>query len=119
MHARGVHPRAERLLCLGLPPDEVDRCSGRFIVDGLHPPLGQRPGILDLPVSRRFDDVARIVSLQKFLVVLRPVRRFRFLICVEVVKVAEELVEAVVGPQVLVAVTQMVVPELPSRSPAA
>ena len=116
MHARGVHPRAERLLCLGLPPDEVDRCNGRFIVDGLHPPLGQRPGILDLAVSRRFDDVA---SLQKFLVVLRPVRRFRFLICVEVVKVAEEHVEAVVGRQVFVAVTQMVVPELPSRSPAA
>jgi len=36
-----------------------------------------------------------------------------------VVKVAEELVEAVVGRQVFVAVTQMVVPELPSRSPAA
>jgi hypothetical protein len=97
-----------------LPPDEVDR----FIVDGLHPRLVRRPGILDLAVSDALV-TPRIVSLQKFLVVLRPVRRFRFLICVEVVKVAEELVEAVVGRQVFVAVTQMVVPELPSRSPAA
>ena len=51
------------------------------------------------------------------LLVLGIVVRLRFFFGVQVVQVAEELVEAVVGGQMLVAVTQMVLTELTLRVP--
>jgi hypothetical protein len=45
----------------------------------------------------------------------RPVRRLRILLGVEVVEVAEELVEPVDGGQELVAVAEVVLAELPCR----
>ncbi len=47
VHVRKVHPQEDRLVGLDLPLDEVRRPSGDVIVDGLHPLLGQRAGVLD------------------------------------------------------------------------
>jgi hypothetical protein len=47
------------------------------------------------------------------LVVLRPVRAFGLFLGVEVIKIAEELVEAVHGRQVFIAVAEVVLAELP------
>jgi hypothetical protein len=45
----------------------------------------------------------------------RIVRHLRLFFGVEVVEIAEELVEAVRGGQVLVEITEVVLPELPGR----
>ena len=48
----------------------------------------------------------------KVVIVLRPIRPLRLFFGIEVVQVAEELVEAVGGRQVLVLVAEMVLAEL-------
>ena len=47
VHARAVPPAEERLAGLGLAGDEVLGGGQGFVVDGLHPLLGQRAEILD------------------------------------------------------------------------
>ena len=81
------------------------------VVDGLHALLGQRAGILDLAVRRALDDTARPELLSE-LGILRVVLVLRFLFGIEVVEVAEELVEAVRCRQELVAVAEVVLAEL-------
>ena len=70
--------------------------------------LVRRPGV---------DDAARAEALVEVGEVLRrrPVRLLRLLLRVQVVEVAEELVEAVHGRQVLVQVAEVVLAELPRR----
>jgi hypothetical protein len=116
-----------------LAPDEVDGRGDRLVVDRLHPLRRQRPGVLDplrpdAPVPLflgrvvflrrpRVDHAARTEppgELRK-LSGRRPVRVLRLLLGVQVVQVAEELIEAVDRRQVLVQVTQMVLTELPCR----
>ena len=115
MHVRRVEPNEERCLCVVLTADEI-RCGvAELLVDGLHPFLGQRPGVLDalgaVRVGPGVQNPARPELLPKRRV-LRIVRQLGFLFGVEVIQVAEELVEAVHGRQVLVAVTQVVLAEL-------
>jgi hypothetical protein len=83
-----------------------------LLVDRLHALPAERPGILDLPVGVRVDHAARPELLPE-LGVLRVVGVLRLLLRVQVVEVAEELVEAVAGRQELVLVAQVVLPELP------
>ncbi len=108
-------------------------CSSDLVVDRLHPLLRQRAGVLDLlpadpaeaPVlgrvvlirRPRVDDAARAETLAETreVVVRRPVRLLRLLFRIQVVQVAEELVEAVHGRQVLVHVAEVVLAELPRR----
>ena len=87
------------------------------VIDRLHPFLGQRAGVLDLAVGERLDHAARAEAFRgKSAVgethVAGIVLVLRFLLGIEVVEVAEELVEAVVGRQVLVAVAEVVLAEL-------
>src|ERR1041385_7466651 len=70
--------------------------------------------VLDLAVSRRLDDAARPEPFAEFRI-LRVEPVLRILLGIEVVKVAEELIKAVIGRQVLVAVAQMVLAELAGR----
>ena len=112
VHARGVHPDEERLTRLHLPLHEVDGGGRGFVVDRLHALAGQRAGILGLAVSVAVQHAARRVGLGVCRVLLRPVRAFGLLLGVQMVEVAEEFVEAVVGRQELVPVTQMVLAEL-------
>jgi acetylornithine/succinyldiaminopimelate/putrescine aminotransferase len=57
---------------------------------------------------------ARVVPLQEFRVVLRPIRSLGLFLGIEVVQVAEELIEAMIGRQVLVLVAEMILAELAS-----
>src|SRR6185369_347743 len=90
---------------------EVERLGGDFFVYRLHALPGQWAGILDAAVSIAFNDAARAVALPE-LRILGIVRIFRLFLRVQVVKVAIELVEAVVRRQHVVAVTQVVLAEL-------
>lgn len=112
MHARGVHPGEERFVGPDLALHEIDRRGGGFVVDRLHPLLGQRTGIVDLAVGRGPQHAARRAGFDESGVVLRVVWPFRLLLGVEVVEIAEELVEAVLGRQVFVAVAEVVLAEL-------
>ena len=109
---------------------ESERGVDEFLVDGLHPLLRERPGVFAFllapgskarivagRVGRRrdaFHDTAR-TELRPEGRVLRIVRVFRLVLGVEVIEIAEELVEAVHGRQELVAVAEMVLAELAGR----
>ena len=82
-----------------------------LLVDRLHALAGQRAGVLDLAVGGRLEHAARAELLAE-LGVLRIVGILGLLLGVEVVEVAEELVEAVRRGQELVAVAQVVLAEL-------
>ncbi len=120
VHARAVPPDVEGLAVGMGALDEVDRGGERLVVDRLHALLGQRPGILDATVRVRADDAARAEGFAEGPAVgehhvARVVLVLRLFLGVEVVEVAEELVEAVVGRQVLVLVAQVVLAELAGR----
>jgi hypothetical protein len=89
------------------PVDKVQRPGRDLLIDGLHALFGQGTGVLDVAIGRGPDDAARAECLPE-LGVLGVIRIFRLLLRVEVVEVAEELVEAVGGRQVLIAVAQVV-----------
>ena len=113
VHAGGVPPDEERLAVLVRVVHEVERLGGDLLVDRLHALPGQRTGVLDLlgPSGEAVDHAARAEPLLE-LGVLRVVGVLRLLLGVEVVEVAEELVEAVAGRQHLVAVAEVVLAEL-------
>ena len=130
VHVRGVDPAEERFAGLVLALDEVLGGGDEVVVAGLHALLGERAGVLDLlfadPSPARL--LGRVVLVRRPAVqdaarpesscgirevlLLRVVGQLRFLFGVEVVEVAEELVEAMHGRQVLVAVAEVVLAEL-------
>ena len=128
MHACTVEPAEERLAGGLLSFHEVDGCGRGLVVDGFHPLLGQRPGIFDglladlaeawidrgiVAISRlAFQDAAR-TELGKVAWVLWIVRQFRLFLGIEVVEIAEELIEAIHRGQRRVSITDMVLAELP------
>ena len=99
---------------------ELRRARGDVVVDRLHPLLGERAGVLDLLRAVRHCAQLWITPRgPKFLRKLGKsgsslgiVRQFRFLLGVEVIEIAVELVEAVHGRQHLVLVAEMVLAEL-------
>ena len=95
--------------------DEAQRVLGHLVVDGLHALLRQRPGVLDLlpalAVGPAVQHAARAEALLERRV-LRVVRILGLFLGVEVVEVAEELVEAVHRRQELVLVAEVVLAEL-------
>src|SRR5262249_57981964 len=114
VHARGVPPDKERLADLVLFLHERERGSRDLLVDRLHALLGERAGVLDLPAGERMDHAAPAELLLE-LGVLRIVDALRLLLGVEVIEIAEELVEAVCRREKLVAVAQVVLAELAGR----
>src|SRR5262249_13633802 len=83
----------------------------KFLVDRLHALRGQRAGVLDLAVGVAMQHATWSKTLAEIRI-FRIVRVLRLLFGVEVIEVAEELVEAVRRRQVLIPVTQMVLAEL-------
>ena len=127
VHARRVEPAEERLAGRLLPLHEVDGRGGGLVVDRLHALLGERAGVLDrlladlaeARIDGRVVHVGRLApqhaarpELGAVGRVLRIVGQLRLFLGVEVVEVAEELVEAVDGRQRLVAVADVVLAEL-------
>ena len=137
--ARGVVPEEERLLRLHRPVDEVARALHQIRVDVFHADLGggvhagmrrQRAGIGDLLLADAaparilgrvvdvgrdaVDDVARAEPLEELLA-LRVLRVVGLFHRIEVVEDPVELVEAVDGGQVFVAIAQVVLADLRRR----
>src|SRR5262249_12109438 len=110
----GVPPDEERLAGLVLLLHEGQSPRGDLLVDRLHPLPGERAGVLDLPARDGMDHAPRAELLPELLP-LRIVDTLRLLLGVEMVEVAEELVETVGGREKFVAVAEMVLPELPRR----
>ena len=109
------HQTEERLAGLGLALDEVLGGGDGFVVDGLHALLGQRAGVLDLLAALAVGPGLKHATRAEFLAELRVlwiVQVLRLLFGVQVIEVAEELVEAVHGGQMLVAVALVVLAEL-------
>ena len=73
--------------------------------------FGQRAGVFNSAICVAVDDAARAEVLPKFRVI-RVVRMLRLLLGIKMVEIAEELVEAVIGRQHLVAVAKMVLAKL-------
>ena len=88
---------------------------GDLLVDGLHALLGQRAGVSivcpPLPSASAVQHAARAELLLERRI-LRIVGQLRLFLGVQVIEVAEELVEAVHGRQVLVPVAEVVLAEL-------
>ena len=119
MHVGGVQPDEERGVSgLGVG-HEPQRLRQDLVVDRLHPLLGQRAGVLDplaaVLVRPRVDHPARAEPLPEpgQLLLGRVVVELRLLLCVQVVEIAEELVEPVRGRQELVLIAEVVLAELP------
>src|SRR5215211_7740647 len=109
---------------------KVDRGLEELLIDRLHALLGERPGVLALLlapgaealiVARRvggggdaFENAAW-TELRAESRILRIVRMLGLILGVEVIEVAEKLVEAMHGRQELVAVAEMVLAELSGR----
>jgi hypothetical protein len=112
MHVGKVHPDKERRVGLAVALDEINGFIGDLVVDRFHPLARQRTRILDLlfadtAEARVFggvvlgggeavQDAARtegLVELREFFLG-RVVRVFRIFLGVQVIEVAEELIEA-------------------------
>jgi hypothetical protein len=107
VHPRRVPPQEDGLLRRVRALDEVERAGVHLVVHRLHPLLGERAGVLDRTAGLRADHAARAELLLER-GILGVVGILRLLLRVQVVEVAEELVEAVVGRQVLVTVAEVV-----------
>ena len=95
--------------------DEAQRVLGHLVVDGLHALLGQRAGVLDLLAALAVGPAVQHAARPEVLLelrVLRIVRILRLFLGVEVIEIAEELVEAVQRRQILVLVAEVVLAEL-------
>ena len=108
--------------------DELHRAPEILVVDTGNALLVERPGVLNglapdasearidagvvLVRRQAVDHAARPVFVEEGLVVARVVRVLHLGVCVQVVEVAVEFVEAVRGRQELVAVAQVVLAEL-------
>src|SRR5262249_13133250 len=114
VHAGRVEVTEERLPSFVLPVYEIEGRLQKLLIDGLHALLGQRSSVFDLAVGEGMNDAARAEPLAE-LGTLRIVGILGLLLRIQVVEVAEELVEAVLGRQKLVLVTQVVLAELTRR----
>src|SRR5262249_24592576 len=120
MHVGRVEPDKERFARLLLALDKVVGRGEKFVVHRLHPLLGQRSRVLDLllPVRSRpavqYTPRAEVLLEVRKVFFRRIVAQLRLLLGVQVVKIAEELVEAMHGRQVLVFVAKVVLAELAS-----
>src|SRR5215203_821823 len=114
VHVGGVEPHEERCVGLVLTVNEAERRFKELVVGRFHALLGQRPGVFDATVSPAVDHSSGTESLPEVGEVVGRwvVCQLRLLFGVQVVEVAEELVEAVVGRQELVLVTEVVLAEL-------
>lgn len=97
MHARGVEPDEKWLVILRRLRNELLLGIEDSLIHRFHPLAGERPGIFDflaaLAICPSMQHAARTEIFLK-LGVLRIVIGLRFLLRVQVIKIAEELIEA-------------------------
>ena len=133
MHVRGVEPDEEGLARVVLALDEILGRRNKFVVARFHALFRERTGVghslfSDFTPTRLFGRIVRIgrpgmhhparsksFAEVREILLARVVVHFRLFFGVEVIEVAEELVEAVVGRQHAVEIAKMVLPELAGR----
>ena len=133
MHVRGVEPDEEGLARVVLALHEVLGRRNKFVVARFHALFRERAGVghslfSDFAPTRLFGRIvlvgrpgmhhpARSKSIAEVreILLVRVVLHFRLFFGVEVIEVAEELVEAVVGRQHVVEIAEMVLAELAGR----
>ena len=111
VHAGAIPPKEERLLLLHRAVHEIRSRGKGFLVHRFHALFGQRTRVFNAAAGSRFDDAARSELLLEFRI-FGVIRVLRFFLGVQVIEVAEELVEAVIGRQMFIQIAQMVLPEL-------
>ena len=98
MHAGGVPPQEEWLIRFLCVRHEAQCMCGDFLINRLHALFRQRAGAFDFLstvwVRPRVNDATGTKSLSQF-GVFEVVRMFRFILGVEVIKRAKELIKAV------------------------
>ena len=118
VHGRRVVPEEEGLVRLRLLLHPRESAIGDLFVDRLHALLGQGTGVLDrlpaLSVSHAVEHAARPELLLEFRI-LGIVGQLGLFLGVQVIEVAEELVEAVHARQIFVPIAEMVLAELAGR----
>src|SRR6476619_5035702 len=133
VHVGGVEPAKEGFPSGVLALDEILGCGAELVVAGFHALLGERSVIIDLlphnfsetRIDRRIVLIGRVAAQNparseplaevRKILFTRVVGQFRLFFRIEVIQIAEELIESVDRRQVLVAVTQMVLAELSGR----
>jgi hypothetical protein len=98
------------------PVNEVHRTAGNLVVDGLHALLGKRAGVLDCLSTLAVGAAMKHAPGSKALLevrILGIVGILRLLLGIQVIQIAEELVEPMHCGEELVLVSQMVLAELP------
>jgi hypothetical protein len=111
VQAGRVDPEEEGLAVGRAGAEVVGRLREDVVVEGLHPFGRERPFVGDRAGSLAGHDAARIVLVAE-LRIGRAVGVLEILVGVQVIEIAEELVEAVVAGQMLVEVAEMVLAEL-------
>ena len=91
--------------------DELDGPLGDVVVDGLHAFLVQRAGILDAAVGEGVDNAPGAKTLAEGRV-FGVIGMLRLVFGVQVIQIAVELVETMVGRQVLILVAQVIFAKL-------
>ena len=113
-----MNQHEERLVVLDRLFHELDARVEEFLVDRLHALDGQRSGVLDLLRAVRVGPAVQHAARPELLLelrVLRIVGILRLLFGVQVIEVAEELIEPVRGRKEFVAIPQVVLAELPGH----
>ena len=111
VHAGSVEPHEERFVRFRLPVDEFPRRGDKFLIRRFHALAGQGARVLDLAVGKGVDYAAWPELLLEP-GHLRVVLVLGLLLGVEVIQVAQELVETVIGRQMFIPVSQVIFAEL-------
>src|ERR1700730_16385364 len=129
MHARGSEPNEERLACLVGAFHEINAALHEFLIDCLHPLAGKRASVLALLLAYRTEARVRgrIERVRSVAVkhttrtkslpegwIFRIELLLRLLFGIEVIEIAEELVEPMHCRKELVSVPEMILSELPA-----
>ena len=113
MQSGGAVPKEKRLLVLRLAVEEIERFRHDLIVERLHSLRGQRAFVLRRTIGSAGNNSTRVELLAE-LRISRAIGIFKVFIAVEMVEVAEVLVEAMPVRQVLFQIAKMILAKLSS-----